>query len=303
MLTSGERLGRGIRAWNEFLHSKRCPKRRLHKSRPPLPGVCATLSFALWITIRIIELSTFESLSLPERLKLQQLQQIDVWSKKSAKESGSDQPASTDHDRMELPDTWELTRGIDLHSWQRRCVDAWFEAGGRGVLKVVTGAGKTILALAIAEKLQQTKARNLSVAIVVPTIVLLDQWREEIAARSNLPPNAVGLLGGGSDDAFDLDKRILICVLNSAARKLPELVRQSGVGPSLLLIVDECHRAGAAEMRRVFGTRRSFSLGLSATPERENDPTPSDNELNEPARDEEGLPAFDETVLGQELGP
>jgi len=123
------------------------------------------------------------------------------------------------------------------------------------------------LALSIAEKLQQATARDLRVAIIVPTVVLLDQWREEIATRSNLPPEAIGLLGAGSDDNFNPETRILICVLNSAARKLPELVRKAGVGASLLLIVDECHRAGATEMQRVLTTNRAFSLGLSATPE------------------------------------
>ena len=150
--------------------------------------------------------------------------------------------------KSELPERWELTRGIDLHHWQQQCVDAWFGADKRGVLKVVTGAGKTVLALAIAEKLQQTTARDLRIAIVVPTVVLLNQWKEEIMSRSNLPSTAIGLLGGGSDESFNAETRILICVLNSAGRKLPEIVRKAGVGSSLLLVVDECHRAGAEEI-------------------------------------------------------
>ena len=174
----------------------------------------------------------------------------------------------------------------------------------KGVLKVVTGAGKTILALAIAEKLQHAKAHDLRVAIVVPTVVLLAQWRHEILTRSNLPPEAIGLLGGGSDDSFKPDTRILICVLNSAARKLPELVRDAGVGASLLLIVDECHRAGSKEMRRVFEAERAFSLGLSATPERDSDPVEREGYLTEPLEDESyDVASFDETVIGQELGP
>jgi superfamily II DNA or RNA helicase len=160
------------------------------------------------------------------------------------------------------------------------------------------------LALAIAEKLQKTTAPDLRVAIVVPTVVLLDQWREEISARSNLPPKAIGLLGAGSDDAFNADTRILICVLNSAARKLPELVRKAGVGASLLLVVDECHRAGATEMQRVLTTERAFSLGLSATPERESDIAQRDGDLTEPLGDESYGPiAFDDSILGRELGP
>lgn len=250
-------------------------------------------------------MSTHNTLTLAERLELQQLLQIDFWSRRGAsKGAGELQPSPTSENRPGLPERWELTCGIALHPWQQQCVDAWFIAGKRGVLKVVTGAGKTILALAIAEKLQQAATRDLRMAIVVPTVVLLDQWREELATRSNLPPQAIGLLGAGSDDTFTADTRILICVLNSAARKLPEFVRKAGVGASLLLVVDECHRAGATEMQRVLNTERAFSLGLSATPERESDHEPREAELFEPsAEDNYGPVAFDDSVIGQELGP
>lgn len=245
------------------------------------------------------------SLTPAERLKLQQLLQIDFWNKRASVEEKKEQQGSEEaENKPGLPERWQLTRGIALHSWQQECVDAWFNSGSRGVLKVVTGAGKTILALAIAEKLQQSTERDLRVAIVVPTVVLLDQWREEIASRSNLPLESIGLLGAGSNDTFDANTRILICVLNSAARKLPELVQKAGVGASLLLVVDECHRAGATEMRRVLTTERAFSLGLSATPERESDDALEEGDFGESTEDENHGPvSFDNTVLGKELGP
>ena len=238
-------------------------------------------------------------------MELQQLLQLDYWNKRAASDDASEKQSSpTPENAPGLPDLWELTHGIELHSWQRECVDAWFRAAERGVLKVVTGAGKTLLAFAIAERLQQTVTRALRVAVVVPTVVLLAQWREEFAARSNLPSNAIGLLGAGSDDSFNDETRVLICVLNSAARKLPELVQKAGVGGSLLLVVDECHRAGATEMRRVLATERAFSLGLSATPERETDQAQREEDLTEPQIDENYAPtAFDDSVLGRELGP
>jgi superfamily II DNA or RNA helicase len=106
------------------------------------------------------------SLTSAERLELQQLLQMDFWSRRKASEGpGEPQPSPTSEIKRELPEKWELTRGIDLHAWQLQCVDAWFMAGSKGVLKVVTGAGKTILALAIAEKLQQTKAHDLRLAM------------------------------------------------------------------------------------------------------------------------------------------
>src|SRR5690606_474950 len=108
----------------------------------------------------------------------------------------------------------------------------------------------------------------------------------------------------GSDGDFSHNTRVLICVLNSASRKLPDLVRNASVGGSLLLVVDECHRAGAAEMQKVLKTERAFSLGLSATPERETDYVAHDDEPSEASRDDYYRPvAFEESVLGRELGP
>ncbi len=160
-----------------------------------------------------------------------------------------------------VPERWELTRGITLHDWQRQCVSAWFNKGKRGIIKVVTGAGKTVLALGIAERLQQTDAPELRVAVVVPTVVLLEQWYEELTARSNLPEGCVGLLGGGHDDTFDDRIRVLVCVLNSAAVKLAAAVDRAGISRDLLLVVDECHRAGATEMQRVFQTKKILFSG------------------------------------------
>jgi superfamily II DNA or RNA helicase len=187
--------------------------------------------------------------------------------------------------------TWQTIKDISLYPWQQEAIDKWF-VDKRGTMKVVTGAGKTILALAIIERLQHENP-ELRVAIVVPTIVLLNQWRDEIMKHSNLPADTIGFLGGGHRDTF-ADKRILICVLKSASDKLSGLVDGS-VAENLLLIVDECHRAGATEMRKVFKTSRAYNLGLSATPERE-EYFESDSGV---VLEEE----YNESLLGTELGP
>jgi superfamily II DNA or RNA helicase len=238
-----------------------------------------------------------------EQLQVQQLLQARYWSERSA--PGRDNPgpiSSESKGNVELPKSWKLTQGLILHDWQEGCVEQWFHSGRRGVIKVVTGAGKTILALAIAERLQSSECPTLRVAIVVPTIVLLEQWREEFESRSNLPAEAIGLMGGGHNDGFNERIRILICVLNSAAKKLPKEVEGAGIAEDLLLIVDECHRAGAAEMKHVFATKRAFSLGLSATPERAEDPD-SESGDEEIAESEDTPISFEQSVLGQELGP
>ncbi len=240
-----------------------------------------------------------------EELEFQQLQQISFWRdhSKAPPEVLSPKP-DTFADTTNFatsPKDWQLTRGLVLHDWQSICVDSWFAAGKRGVIKVVTGAGKTILALAIIERLQQSFP-ELRVAIVVPTVVLLDQWRSELLKRSNLPQSSVGFMGAGHSDSFETGARIIIAVLNSASRKLAEDVRRSAVSDRLLLVVDECHRAGAPEMRRVFETKRAFSLGLSATPEREADIPGETEDLGPEIDDRDEVVPFDLTPTGIELG-
>lgn len=252
------------------------------------------------------ESSLFEiltaSYSPRDELQLQQLLQARFWetkNRRSGRHVGSVASRKI-HREVRLPDRWELIKGLALHEWQERCVDAWFNNGRRGVIKVVTGAGKTILALAIAQRLQ-LKENQLRVAVVVPTTVLLEQWREEFASRSNLPLDAIGLMGSGHNDSFDERIRVLICVLNSASKKLHDIVNKSGVADSLLLIVDECHRAGAAQMQQVFKTQRKYNLGLSATPERDEQSEGEDLEDSKIDRDEGPIP-FEESTLGRELG-
>lgn len=238
-----------------------------------------------------------------DQVQRQQLNILHYWSERTkAKivELEAESPAAEVAPTVGLPDRWTLLRGIELRSWQEDCRNQWFSSGKRGVIKVVTGAGKTVLACGIVERLQNTEAPGLRVAIVVPTVVLLDQWYELLTGQSNLPASAVGRLGGGFQDKFDDSVRILVCVLNSAATKLPKLA--AGLNAPLLLVVDECHRAGAAQMSEVFKTRRDFNLGLSATPERtaeaadDDEAAVVDTEADEPEN-------FDDSVLGQELGP
>lgn len=193
-------------------------------------------------------------------------------------------PASSARERNDIPDVWKLTKGVEPHSWQHECIAKWRKKG-RGTAKVVTGVGKTLLALFIAERIQNTEDSELRLAIVVPTIVLMHQWYDAILQHGNLPAESIGRLGGGYDQDFGDDRRILITVLASASQRLPKLVKEADVGEHLLLVADECHRAGATEMSRVFKTKRRWSLGLSATPEREDDDA-----------------GYDESFLGKALG-
>lgn len=181
--------------------------------------------------------------------------------------------------------------GPHLAPWQDDALTAWHRGDGRGpdrgTLEVFTGGGKTLLALAAAAQTSQNAA-DLRVAIVVPTQALQTQWVHELLTQTDFTKADIGRLGGGHADGWQ-GRRVLVAVLNTAARKLPELSR--GIDPgSLMLIVDECHRAGAPRFSRVLATAADHRLGLSATPDRED-------------LDEQGEPiAYDDHVLGQQLG-
>ena len=113
-------------------------------------------------------------------------------------------------------------------------------APDRGTLEIVTGGGKTLIALACAARAAAQRA-NLRLAVVVPTEALARQWREVIISHTTLNNDEVGLLGSGGNDSLST-KRALVCVLNSAAKRLPDDARN---GQPLMLVIDECHRAGA----------------------------------------------------------
>jgi superfamily II DNA or RNA helicase len=180
------------------------------------------------------------------------------------------------------------TVGFELVPWQLAAVAAWEEGGARpftGTLEIFTGGGKTLMAIECLHRASM-RSEDLKVAIVVPTEALARQWISVVRDRTDVADHEIGLLGAGGQDDFH-GKRVLVVVLNTAAKVLPEM--SAGTQP-LMLIVDECHRAGAPTFSKVLDTRAEYRLGLSATPERE--------EI-----DDDGEPLlFDEQVVGRKLG-
>src|SRR5262245_40359804 len=93
-------------------------------------------------------------------------------------------------DRL-LPITWQPALSLTPRDYQIEALTAWLGRQGRGVVVLPTGAGKTVVALMAIERLA---GRTL---IVVPTIELLGQWQRALAERLGLPPEAIGVVGGG----------------------------------------------------------------------------------------------------------
>ena len=233
-----------------------------------------------------------------DRLRLLQLmtrRAMEERRAKACKQGGGGLDASHDESQSPpngaIPDRWRLVpEGVSLYDWQRECLPRWLEHG-RGTVKVATGGGKTLFALAVAQHLQNEREPGLRLVVVVPTIPLMYQWRDELRL-GNLPDYAIALMGGGEEPPPLSRVCVLVCVLNSARRRLPALVEGTDWRRRMLLVVDECHHSNARQARRIFETQPTYTLGLSATPEQELEAenVPTDK-------------AYGESFVGQALGP
>jgi len=145
-----------------------------------------------------------------------------------------------------LATTWSLPA---LRWYQRDALAAWQRAGARGVLALPTGSGKTLAAIAAMAELQ------VATLVLVPTRVLLDQWRRTIEGYGSL---SVGRLGDGVHDVAP----ITVSTYATAVTWAPRIGDQFG-----LVIVDEAHHVGAWCPTEVLEMLVAPArLGLTATP-------------------------------------
>jgi superfamily II DNA or RNA helicase len=149
-------------------------------------------------------------------------------------------------------------------AWQVEALAKWRASGNRGIVRVVTGGGKTLFALQCAlEALAENP--ELRIGIIVPSVALLDQWYVELQDEIGATSEEIYVAGGGGTPTSS--SRFYLAVINTA--------RTQGLGlpanTPAMLIVDECHRAGAEQSQRALEGSFVATLGLSATPEREYD--------------------------------
>ena len=167
-----------------------------------------------------------------------------------------------------------------LFSWQEECLDIWFDKQGKGIINVVTGAGKTVLALgAIARlenKLSADQSPALKIKIVVPKVFLANQWVKSLQEDLAVAKAEIGVYSGLHKDPPT--RKYMIYVVNSARYTLSRhLLDDYHNGNSILLIADECHHYSSPENSCIFNfiphisakdhASHYYALGLSATPE------------------------------------
>ena len=136
---------------------------------------------------------------------------------------------------------------MKLRQWQEKAFPLWW-AKKRGIVKVVTGGGKTVFAIHCLTKYLKEQKDN-SIFIIVPSIALLDQWYE------------------GLQKTFgDNISKITISTIDSVKNIIHKFN-----APNTLLIVDECHKIGTEKRGEILTGNWHATLGLSATPERDYD--------------------------------
>jgi superfamily II DNA or RNA helicase len=160
--------------------------------------------------------------------------------------------AYEDHARAYQPTPWTLRASRDPFPHQTEALQAWWNAGGRGIVVLPTGTGKTFLAvLAIHKAARPT-------LVITPTIDLLHQWYAELLVAFDVP---VGLIGGGHYEIQPLT----VTTYDSAHIHLDRWGSRFG-----LLVFDECHHLpGPSYLEAARGSLAPFRLGLTATPERQ----------------------------------
>lgn len=137
----------------------------------------------------------------------------------------------------------------ELRWYQRAAIQAWRDAGDRGVIVLPTGAGKTIAAIGAMAEL------GVATLCLVPTRVLLDQWARALAACWPYP---IGRLGDGDHRVAP----ITVATYASAIVWAPRVGDRFG-----LVVVDEAHHVGAWCPREVLEmVVAPARLGLTATP-------------------------------------
>ncbi|MGC8644472.1 MAG: DEAD/DEAH box helicase family protein [Isosphaeraceae bacterium] len=147
--------------------------------------------------------------------------------------------------------SWKLQVSKEAFPHQLEGLQAWWSAGGRGVVVLPTGTGKTHLAnLAIERAGRPT-------LVITPTIDLMNQWYDELTLSFGAE---VGLLGGGYYEIQPLT----VTTYDSAYMNMERLGDRFG-----LIVFDECHHLpGPTYGLSALFAIAPFRLGLTATPER-----------------------------------
>ncbi len=176
---------------------------------------------------------------------------------------------------------------LSLRKYQHQVVANWLENKGRGTLKMATGSGKTIIALAIAVELYQQIGLQV-LLIVCPYRHLVTQWSRE-CQKFNLQPliamtrvdNWQGKLSNQLYNLQNSAQSFLTIITTNSTLISQGFQSQLKYFPAKTLIVgDEAHNLGSSRLESSLPRNIGLRLALSATPERQYDELGTEALLN-----------------------
>ncbi|MFQ4134723.1 DNA phosphorothioation system restriction enzyme [Nodosilinea sp. PGN35] len=176
--------------------------------------------------------------------------------------------------------TPKLPPSITLRPYQQQAIANWFANHGRGTLKMATGSGKTITALAITAALYD-KIQLQALIVVCPYRHLVSQWARE-CRRFGLEPilaydNVKQWQDRLSSQLYSVRsgyQPFVTVITTNATLTGSGLQSQLPYFPEKTLIIgDEAHNLGARRLEQSLPRTVGLRLALSATPERYFDET------------------------------
>jgi DNA phosphorothioation system restriction enzyme len=181
----------------------------------------------------------------------------------------------------------QLPADLQLRSCQQQAVTNWFQNRGRGTLKMATGSGKTITALAIATQLYQQIALQVLI-VVCPFRHLVTQWGRECEKFHLQPILACDSIHKWQSKFSHQLARInthqqafLTIITTNETLITPGFQTQLKYLPDRTLIIgDEVHNLGAKKREASLPRNVGLRLALSATPERHYDGVGTQNILD-----------------------
>lgn len=159
---------------------------------------------------------------------------------------------------------------LGLRDYQRRALRSFVERGGRGIAHMATGTGKTLVGLGAIE---WARAGNQRAIVVVPTRALLHQWQADLVEHADVDRSEIEAVSGSANLRRVEERDVAITPIQTARRNPDVLERMAREDDRRLIVVDECHRAGAPAYSEALVEAFDHRLGLSATPQRPYDPT------------------------------
>ncbi|WP_151734776.1 DNA repair helicase XPB [Paenibacillus tengchongensis] len=154
--------------------------------------------------------------------------------------------------------------GFRLRGYQREAAGAFETGGGSGVVVLPCGAGKTIVGIAVLERLQ------CETLILTSSATSVGQWREELLRRTRLPEALIGEYTGEKREVRPVTVATYQMLTRRACKDGPflhmSLFNERNWG---LIVYDEVHLLPAPVFRATADIQATRRLGLTATLVRE----------------------------------